>query len=792
MIRSYLKIAWRNLLKNKAYSFINICGLGIGLSCALVIGLFIADEYSYDTFHQYAADIYRVVQQQNRAGELYDVASSPALMGKALRADFPEVINSCLLGYKRSGILQQGTTTVESPEITMTDDGFLKMFDFKLLRGNPEKVFTEPNQVVITDRMAVNLFGTDWASDKEMLGKTIAYDKNRTLVLAGVVANPPTNSHIQFDAILTYDGKQDGDDNWFSNNYHTYIQLRGDADPGMLNQKLAGYIKKYMTAEESVFNPPVFSLQPLKDIYLHSDFDFHTDWNTTSSILYVRVFFAVGMIVLIIAVFNFINLSTARAMRRAKEVGVRKTIGAYYRQLMTQFLAESLLITTISVVFALALVGFTLPFLNELASKSLTLPLFSINFITIVVFFTITVSILAGLYPSIYLSNFQPVKVLKGVFDVRSGQRFRQILIVTQFTLTVVLISSAIVIYRQLGFLRDKNLGFDKSQLIYLETETLDLKKVQILRNDLRMQTSIGEAALASNSLIDVENSTFGFDWEGKTPEDRFLITRLNVDPYYFSTTGMKLITGRNFSSATRDTASYIINQTAARRMGWTQDEALGKSFSIWGMSGYIVGVIQDFHFRPMTAVIEPLVFMCRPDRDYSGIMVKANNARDAIVAMEKAYKRYEDVAPVHYNFVDEQLQNQYRVEQRTGKLVLIFSCLAIFVACLGLYGLATFSAERRTKEIGIRKVMGASIGHVSMLLSRDFIFLVTLSIALAFPAGFMLMRSWLQGFVYHIALRWHFFLMAGGIALSIAAMTVLYHGVTAARMNPVKSLRAE
>jgi putative ABC transport system permease protein len=803
MFRSYIKISWRNLLKSRAYSLINISGLAIGLACALAIGLFIRDEYSFDWFHSNAKDIYRVVQQQNQAGELYKVASSPGLLGKALEADFPEVVKSCLLGGRRSGVLQQGMITVESSAITMADPGFLKMFNFQLLMGNPDKVFTEPNQVVITDRMAANLFGRDWIRDSQLLGKTIVYRRKQgergtlvdELILAGVVKEPPVNSHIQFEVVLAYDPKPQDNSNWNSNNFLTYIQLNPDAKPGDLNRKLAGYINKYRPAASSSFEPPVFYLQPLTDIYLHSDFDFHTDWTKTSSIVYVRIFFAVGMTVLMIAIFNFINLSTARAIRRAKEVGIRKTIGAYRSQLMTQFLTESFLITFISVTLALVLVNIGLPFLNALASKALSLPFTEPSFAMALLLFILLISLLAGFYPSVYLSGFQPSKVLKGVFNIRTGQRFRQVLVVTQFTFTVILLAGSIIIYKQLDFLRDKDLGFDKSQLIYLETGNLSKKNAQLLKVDLQKQSAITSASSASNSLIDVINSTIDFEWEGKLPEDKFLITRLNTDPWYLSTTGVKLITGRNFNpEIPTDTAAYIINESAATRIGWTPVEALEKSFTLHGVKGVIIGVVEDFHFRPMTAAIEPLVFSYMPSRYYSGIMVKAspNRVNESIALIEELYKKYESATPVHYNFVDQRLENQYQFEQRTGKVVFFFSLLAIFIACLGLYGLATFNAERRTKEIGIRKVMGAAVINIGALLSKDFIFLIVPSIIIASPVGYFLMSYWLERFVYRIELDWLFFVAAGSLPLSIAVLTVFYQAVAAARMDPVKSLRSE
>lgn len=794
MFRNYMKIGWRNLLRNKTYSIINISGLAVGLACAMAIGLFIIDEYSYDRFHTNAKNIYRVVQQQNQAGDIYDVASSPGPMGEALKADFPEVVQACLLGYKRSGVLQVGEVIVESSAITMADKGFLKMFDFPLIAGNPDKVFLEPHQVVITEQMAANLYGSDWMA-KGILGKSVTHDKTNELVIVGVAKDVPAHSHIQFDVVLTFDAALEENRNWFSNNYHTYVQLQDGTDRNEFDRKLVGYIEKFRPPQLTTFGPPKFFLQPLTDIYLYSDFDFQTDWTRTSSIAYVRIFFAVGLVVLVIAIFNYINLSTARAIRRAKEVGIRKTVGAFYRQLMAQFLCESFLVTSIAVTLAFLLVYGSLPFLNGLSTKTLTLPFNEPFAILSLVAFTVTVSMLAGIYPSVYLSNFRPIKVLKGVFDVGSGRRFRQVLVATQFTFTVILVAGTMVIYKQLAFLRDKNLGFDQSQLLYISGDGLSEQNMVRLTQELREHTAIANAATASNSLIDVINSTVFFSWERKQPEDKFLITVLNTDPNYLPTTGVTLIAGRNFDpNLATDTASFLVNETAAKRMGWTPDEALGKDFSIWDNAGTIVGVVRDFHYRPLTTAIEPFVFTYRPGRWYDGVLVKAQEGQvnEALIIIQKVYKKYEPATPVHYSFVDQQLDGQYRYEQRTGKLLMVFSSLAILVACLGLFGLANFNAERRTKEIGIRKALGASLSSLATLLSKDFLLVVGMSIMIASPLSYLLARTWLQSFVYRVELELVIFVAAGGLALMIAGLTVGYQAMNAARANTVESLRSE
>lgn len=794
MYKSYFKIGWRNLLKNKTYSFINIGGLAIGLTCCIAIGLYIWDEYSYDRFHGRYKDIYRVVDQQNQAGTIYNVALTPAPLGAALKADFPEVQNFCRLTKTRSaGILQHGEAVAEPTELLVVDNAFFHVFDFKLLQGNAEKVLLQPNDVVITQSMAVKLFGSGWQSS-DLLNKQIHFTSDRTLTLAGVAQDPPTNSHIQFDVLLSnrYDELNSNYYNWNSNNYHTYILLDPNADAKALNQKLYKHLGKYLSNAEDI----TLSLQSLSDIYLYSDFDFRSDWSKTSDIIYVRIFLAVGFIVLVIALSNFVNLSTARAIKRAKEVGVRKVIGALYKQLVSQFLTESLMLTFLSICIALLLLQVMLPLLNDIAGKSLQIPFSEPSFFGVLIGFTLLVSLMAGIYPAFYLSNFQPVKVLKGFFSSRSGQMFRRSLVVTQFTFSVILIIGTIVIYQQLTFLQDKNLGFDKSQLIYVALKNQLPIKALLIKNDLQRQTSIAGVSMASNNLIDVTRSTGMIEWEGKVPDDKILMTHMNVDYDFLSITGMTLISGRNIDpSISSDTISaYVINETAATRMGWRPAEALGKKLSMWGYKGEVIGVVKDFHFRPMTAPIEPFLFRYWPRESCSALFVKtkANQVQDAIAAIEKVYRKHDAQSAPYYQFVDEGLQNQYRVEQNMGRIALCFSVLAILVSCLGLFGLATYTAEQRLKEIGVRKVLGASVGHIVKLLSQDFVKLVIIAILIALPVAWWSMDHWLSAFAYKIDLQWWMFFLAGMMAVIIALLTVSYQSVKAAMINPVRNLRTE
>ena len=452
--------------------------------------------------------------------------------------------------------------------------------------------------------------------------------------------------------------------------------------------------------------------------------------------------------------------------------------------------------TFLSVCLALLLLQLLLPLLNDISEKSLRIPFFDPYFFLATIGFTLLVSLMAGIYPAFYLSNFQPVKVLKGFFSSRSGQLFRRSLVVGQFTFSVILIIGTIVIYQQLTFLQEKNLGFDKSQLLYIALKNDLPAKALLIKTDLQSHTSIAGVSAASNNLIDVVRSTGAIEWEGKLPDEKILLTHMNVDYDFLSTTGMTVISGRNIDPAiASDTVSaYLINETAATRMGWKPAEALGKKLAMWGYKGEVIGVVRDFHFRPMTTEIEPFLFRYWPRESCSGIFVKtkANQVQDAIAVIEKVYKKYDAKSTPYYQFVDEGLQNQYHLEQNTGRIVLYFSVLAIFVSCLGLFGLATYTAEQRIKEIGVRKVLGASVASIVKLLSQDFVKLVIIAIVIATPVAWWSMNFWLQDFAYKIDLEWWMFVLSGAAAISIALLTVSFQSIKAAMVNPAKNLRTE
>lgn len=794
MIQNYFKIAFRNLLKSKAYSAINIFGLAIGFTCCITIGLYVQDELSYDRFHPNGKDIYRVVEKQNMSGEEYDIATSPGPLAAALKTDFGEISQTCQLRRLGNRMFKIQNNLVESGNTYAADNGLFSMMDFKLLMGDRKSVLTNADEIVITESVAAQFFGLDWRSKTDLLGKAINFNDDRELKLVGIAQDCPENSHIQFEVLLPIKiwEAEPRSFRWENNDYHTYIQLRSDASRNALQRKLHNYYQKYVPVSKTQFH-----LQPFFDIYLKSEFEFNTEWSKTSSLSTIKIFVAVGLIILIIAVFNFVNLSTARALKRAGEVGIRKAMGAVRFQLVIQFLSEAMLMAFLALFIACILLTVSVPFLNEIASKHIQSPFNSPWFVSVILSFGFIIGMIAGSIPSAYLSKFQPIQPLKGAFTAGLGISLRQVLVVLQFSLSVVLIIGTLVVSQQMNFIQNKNLGFEKSQLISVRMRFNLRDNPEVMKADLQKEKSVASASLSTNNLIDVNNGTHSIKWEGQKEGDTFLIGLANVDSDYLKTTGMKLIAGRDFDpkiSADTAASAFIVNESAVKRMGWTPKQALGKSFTIWEYKGQIVGVIKDFHFRKLNAAIEPFVLYSKPKDGFYDLLVKTypNQTREVISAIENTYKKYEKQTAVDYQFVDEALNRQYVSEQRTGRIIQYFSILAILISCFGLFGLVTFSAEQRTKEIGIRKVLGASVAGIIALLSKDFLKLVLIAIVIASPVAWYATGAWLREFAYKIDIEWWIFALASAIAVGIALLTVSFQSIKAALTNPVKSLRSE
>ena len=799
MLRNYLKIAIRQLWRNRLYSLLNSGGLALGIACCLLIGLYVSDEQNYDRFHTNYDHIYRVVEKQKQADGLFEVAVTPGPLAPALAKDFPEIAQTTRVG-QWSGLLTQGQQAVEAAQMLIVDPAFFNLFSFPLVSGNPGTVFRAPNEVIFSEAMAGRFFGANW-SRRNVVGQLIQLNTQQTLKLVGIARNPPTHSHIQFDVLLPFKWLEKNDEwslKWNSNSYHTYVQLQADpsgtpVDAVAFGKKIKGQLKRYDGGNETQL-----LVQPLSAIYLHSAFAFGTDFGKRSDIAYVRIFVTVGLIVLLIAIINFINLATARASGRVKEVGVRKTVGAQRSSLVGQFLGEALLTTGLAVVAALLLAEALLPLFNDIAGKTLQIPYQLPLFWAMMAGLTAVVSLLTGLYPAFFLSSFRPALVLKGVFNVKAGRSFRQSLVVGQFALSIAMAIGTVIIYRQLAFMQNTRLGFDKSQLLHVALKGDLRAKAMQFKNQVAQLPGVAGASVTTSNLVDMMNGT-GVEWEGQKPKDEFLMTHMNVDADFMATTGMSLVAGRNFSARIQSDTSgkqgaYLINETAAKRMGWTAATALGKRIKYWGMEGNVVGVLKDFHFRPLRVTIEPFICRFRPRDYYFTLLVKIRpgSVSRTLSDIASVYKTIGPANPISYGFVDQDLDAQYRAEQRTGRIILYFSILTILISCLGLFGLAAFTAEQRTKEIGVRKVLGASVASIVTLLSKDFLRLVLIAMVIASPIAWYAMNRWLADFAYKIAIEWWMFGLAGLLAVAIALLTVSFQSMKAALMNPVKSLRSE
>jgi putative ABC transport system permease protein len=792
MLKFNLKIAWRNIRKNKVFSSINIIGLALSMSCCLAISMYVWNEIHYDTFHKYSNDIYRITNKQKQAGNWYLAATTPGPLSTALQKDFPEIKNTVRFG-NWSGLLKNGNKIYEEKNVQLTENSIFSVFNFPLLLGNPKTALLGLDEIVITEDIAIKYFGKDWRTNPSVLGQVFTLNGERNFKLAAVAANPPQNSSIRFEILLPMAFLFAIDEwsyKWNSNNYHTYIQLNAATNVAAIEKKLANQLKVYKPDSENVLQ-----LQPLKEQYLHSNFDFFTDWGKRSDIKYVKIFTAVGLLLLLIACLNFINLSTARSLKRSLEVGVRKVTGASRKQLIFQFLSESILIATLAGLASILILKLSQPFLKQLTGINLSFSLTDSLFLSFFFLFIIIIGLLAGIYPAFILSSFKPVRILKGKLDVKSGVSFRKTLIVVQFTIAVTMMVSTFFMYRQLKFVQSKDLGFNSEQIIRVRLGNKLKDKVGLLKRDLDSESTIAATAPATMTLANVDNSS-NLEWEGMKESEQFLITQANIDPDFIPALGMELVAGENFKYQTEeDSINYfIVNETAVKLMGNTVDNVIGKQVTFYGAKGSIIAVVKDFHFKPLSSGIEPFIFRYQPWSAYFNLFVKTipGKTTEAINQIQKYYKKYDAETPLEFTFLNESINQLYKDDKRTASIILFFACLTIFVGCLGLFGLTVFAAEQRIKEIGIRKVLGASLISVVQLLSKDFLKLVLASVSIAIPVAWYVSRQWLQNYAYRIKLDWWVFAFVGIMVICIALFTVSFQAIKAAIANPVKSLRTE
>lgn len=803
MIKNYLKTAWRNLMKNKMFSFINILGLSLGLAVCFTILLYVQDELSYDRLHKKADRIMRVAFTANiNGGEISESVTMPPV-AQVMKADYAEVEDAIRIATYGAPKVNYNGNDYRDDEMAFVDPNFFNVFTIKFLKGNPATALSQPDGVVLTESVAKKYFGSD-----EPMGKTLALNNNTRIVkVSGLIADMPKNSHFHFALLGSMTGWDDAkSDSWLQSTLYTYLLLKPGADHEKLQAKLPGMVEKYMgpqmqrdmgvTLEQfrTKGNKLGFVLQPLTSIHLYSETS--TEIEPGGNATYVYIFGAIAIFMLIVACINFINLSTASASKRAKEVGVRKVIGSGRAQLIVQFLSESILMTMIALLLAGVLVQIALPVFNDIAGKHLS---FDIKPMLSLVALGLGVGLLAGIYPAFYLSGFKPIAVLKGKSTGTHRQfSLRSTLVVFQFFISVALIIGTIVVYQQMKFIQNKKLGYDKERLITIPNSWALRDKERLYKQELLNDPRFVNATLSWYKPAGPSNKNNALAYPEGHDNQMMKTIEYHVDEDYIPTLGIEMASGRNFSKEfTTDTFAMVINEAAAKAFGWNNTNAIGKNVIRENgdrgrnVAFHVVGVVKDFHYKSLHEAITPLLMTLQPE---GGLIfkIKTDNTASLLAMMKQKWDSFNTGEPFTYAFMDDLYNKTYAAEQKTGTIMTIFSVLTILVACLGLFGLATYTAEQRTKEIGIRKVLGASTGQVTRMLSKEFLRLVLIASLIAFPAAWWAMNKWLQGFAYRTQISWWVFVIAGALTILIALITIGFRAVRAALANPVKSLRAE
>ena len=785
MWKSYLTIAVRNLIRHKGYSFINIAGLGMGMACAILILLWVQDELSYDRFHKNAGRLYRVEEEQQYSAGLYHVNVTPYPAGPAFKEGIPEIADASRYAWAGGLLFRYEEKAFFENDIQAVDPSFLRMFSFPLVKGVAETALEDPHSLILTRSVAKKYFG-----DEDPIGRVISVNNQYEFTVTGLIEEMPENSSLRFGMLIPFAFQKERgwwSDNWGNNSIFTYVQLREGASIQAVGEKMTAMLKRNI--EESTVQ---FVLAPLTRMHLHSYFGFG---RPMGNIQYVYIFSALALFVLLIACINFMNLSTARSARRAREIGLRKVVGALRGHMIRQFLGESLLLAGIALLFAIPLVEFLLPFFNELSGKKIELELSGdLSLLPLLIGVTLFTGLVAGSYPALFLSSFRPAVVLKG--NLRSGASsslFRRLLVVLQFTLSIGLIIGTGVVYNQVTFMRGKQLGYDKEQLLNIRMRGDISRSYDELKAELTTHPAIQRVSAAQQRLPHIGSNSGGGEWDGKDPELDVVIGHTQVDYDFVETMGIELVEGRSFSRefSTDVEEAYLVNEKLVELMG--VDSAVGKRFSLW-REGRIIGVMKDFHFKSVRGEIEPLVLGLEDPQNLSWMIVKLHpeSAVSGIEFLKETWEKMVPEYPLEYEFLDRDFDYMYRTEERMGEILKYFSIVAVLIGCLGLFGLASFMAEQRTKEIGVRKVLGASVTGVVLLLTREFTRWVLLANLIAWPVAWYAMDEWLENFAYRIDLGWTTFALAGLAALAIAWLTVSYQAIRAALANPVEALRYE
>ena len=793
MLKNYLKIALRNLKRHKGYSFINIAGLAIGMACCILILLWVQDELSYDRFHENGKDIYRIMSYGTRY-MIEGIDGTPAPLAPAVKEEVPGIVNYARFSDIPKLVFKYGDKVFYETRGLIADPSIFEIFTFPFAQGDPKTALSEPLDIVITETMAKKYFGNE-----NPVGKTMEIE-GRLAAVTGVIQDIPHNSHIQFDFLSSYEFIQELTNygmSWGSFNFVTYLQLEANRDIQEIGKNITAVAAKNNCPQ--VKDGVEFRLQPLSAIHLDNRAAFR-NYSNVGDRKYVYVFSIIAFFILFIACVNFMNLSTARSTTRAKEVGMRKTVGASRRQLIMQFFGESLFLNSMACVFSLILVSVLLPAFNQVTGKQLKLDLIDVQLVLGLIIIVLLTAVTAGSYPAIYLSSFRPVKVLKGVFKSEGkGQTFRRILVVTQFTLSIALLIGTSVAYNQLRFLRYSKLGFNKENIVYVPIKENIGKRYDAFKAELLNDSNI--QFVAAQYYLFAEEGAFrstGYNWEGRKEGQEVDIILNLVDYDFIPMLDLELVEGKNFAKeySTDATQAYILNEEAIKAMG-IQDP-VGKQFSYGKRKGTIIGVLKNAHFRSLHVEIEPHVFFFLNDvseaTQYGVVLIKinGNKTEEALAKIQGVWENINPISPFEFHFLDQKYDSLYRKEKKIGTILNAFTLFAIVISCLGLFGLASFLTERRTSEIGIRKVLGASESGIVFLLSKQFTKWVLIANLFAWPAAYFVMNEWLKSFAYRINIGVWTFVLSGLLAVGIALGTVSYQALKAARANPIDSLRYE
>ncbi len=780
MFKNYLRIPFRNIRKHKGFSFINILGLALGLTVFMLIMLWVRDEMSYDKFHGKIDNLYRLVVSANLGEQSFKAVVTPGEMLPYLQSQIPEIEAACRYRPLAYDILVEadGKKFYEK-KIACADLSFFRLFDFEIISGNVEDALSSTDKIILSETTAKKYF-----SSGDPIGKTIdLYNGRQTFTVAAIIKDLPSNTHFEFDMLISMEQLSPFD--WGNFYFNGYVLLNENADPKLIVEK----INQLIAAKELGLDANYY-LQAVKDIHLKSSFDIDMANSTSEINNNVYIFRYIAFFILLIACINFMNLSTARSSKRAREVGVRKVIGAGRGNLMTQFLGESILFAFMGMLAALLLMELVLPYFNDLTGKNISL-LKAGNFNLIVQIFALTIitGIMAGLYPSLYLSSFRPVTVIKNDQE-RQKSVMRKILVVVQFALSVILICGTLVVSNQLKFIQQKNLGFDKDNLVYMRTVSGFKQNYDTFRQQMLSLPEIENMTLSSDIPTNTIHLWGGFDWNGKPADKEYMMNVFSVDEHFLETMKFNILEGRGFGPDFDDSNNYILNEAAVAYSGIV--DPVGTKFSQDGNEGIIVGIVQDFNYKSIRTQVEPLVIRQSPYNSYFIVRLNSSNFEQVKAKLAKIWQNNYPDYPFELHFLDADFEKLYETELRTGKVFNYFSILAIVISCLGLFGLASFTAEQRTKEIGVRKVLGASGSQIVGLLSSDFLKWVLFANLIAWPAAWFLMKNWLQNFAYRVNINVLSFLAAGLAACLIAFLTVSYQTIKAANANPVNSIKYE